>query len=152
MADELVNYIIDTPIHTKIEDIRKKTVNMPKEKLVERIQATTTELVKLQYQMREYSVLEWYETLGTRQKKLHNFFEEHVDELKKQSDGNNWVVLCDKEFEPSKIIKGFKKFNDDTDVWIGFIPNAKKVEKVTKEYSKLRLEGMLYTPLFFVSK
>jgi hypothetical protein len=153
MADALANYIVDVPIHTKINDIRQKVTDMPKEKLVERIQATTTELVKLQYMMREYSVLEWYEKLGDRQKDLHDFFEKHVGDIKAQAGSNyNWVVLSDKEFKSEKHIKEIKRFDEDIDVWVGFLTTSKKVEKATKDYSDLKLQGMLFTPLFSVSK
>lgn len=152
-ADQLAAYIVDTPIHTKISDIRKKRDDMTKEKLVQRIQAVTTELVKLQYTMREYSVLEWYDKLGDRQKVLHDTFEHHVEEFKKMAQQGdqkfNWIVLSDREFVPTKHIKNYQTFND---IWIGFIANMKKVEKTTKEYSTQKLEGMMFTPLFSVSK
>lgn len=150
-SDQLATYIIDTPIHTKVSDIRKKRDTMSKEKLVERIQAVTTELVKLQYTMREYSVLDWYDKLGDRQKVLHDYFEHHVEEFKKMAQPKhyNWIVLSDREIEPYKHIKDIQKYND---FWIGFVSNIKHVEKATKEYSELRLNGMMFTPLFSDSK
>lgn len=153
MANELSNYIVDVPIHTKIADIEKKMSELPKEKLVERIQATTTELVKLQYMMREYSVYEWYEKLGEKQKELHDFFENRASDIKNTVDKKyNWVVLSDREIESSVNIKDIKKYSKDDDIWIGFLTNSKKVEKAVKEFTELRLKGMLFVPLFSVSK
>lgn len=152
MADKLANYIVDTPIYTKVDDIRKKTIDMPREKLIERIQATTTELVKLQYTMREYSILEWFDSLNDRQKALHMFFEQHAERFKKESNDKNWLVLSDHDFEVVENITIKGRFDDNTDIWYGFIDNASDVEAISEEYYEMKLDGMLYTPLFSISK
>lgn len=153
MANELTNYIVDTPVHTKIEDIKKKMSDLTIDKLVERIKATTSELVKLQYMMREYSVLQWYEKLGERQKKLHGVFENNVESIKALvGEKYNWVVLSDTEIEVTEKIRNVSKFDDGGNVWIGFLETSNDVEEAIKTSVDDKLEGMLFTPIFSVSK
>lgn len=151
MSEQLANYIVDVPIYTKIADIEKKVATMSKEKLIQRIQATTTELVKLQYLMREYSVLDWYYSIGDRQKVLHGFFEENIDVIKKGAGSlYNWVVLSDNELTQDDRIIGSTKFDKDTDVWIGYLTSDVEVQQVVDRFSSENVDvnGILFTPLF----
>lgn len=150
MTDKLVQHIVDAPIYTKISVIRKKLDDLPHEKLIERINAVTCELVKLQLQVREYAVLDWYDKLNPRQKAIHDFFEEHSQFfIDKAGTKYNWVVMSDKEFKGTRRVRDVKRFSDDVDMWYGY---SKKGEKAPDDFTDEQLEGMLFTPLFSVTK
>jgi hypothetical protein len=151
MASELVHLISDTPILTKIADLEKMAIELPKNKLVEKIQAVTTELILLQFKMREHLILDWYTKLNDRQKLLHLFFEEKIDSIKRNAKSNNWVVISDCWFESDSIVENIDKYND-YDIWVGFIDTSDNVEKATCEYHNDELDGMLFIPLFSINK
>ena len=58
-VNNLVNKVVNEAIETPIAILKERIKETPKEQLVEKIQATTTELIKLQYNLREYSIVEW---------------------------------------------------------------------------------------------
>jgi hypothetical protein len=151
MASELIQHITDTPIMTKIADLEKMAIELPKNKLVEKIQAVTTELILLQFKMREHAVLDWYTKLNDRQKLLHLFFEENIDSMKLKANSDNWVVISDTWFESENIVKNIEKYNDH-EIWVGFIDTSDNVEKATCEYHNDELDCMLFSPLFSINK
>lgn len=152
MASELAKHVIDIPIMTKMATLKEMATHTPKESVVNKIQAVTTELVMLQYKLREYAVLEWYENkLNDRQKELHNFFEKHIEPLKLKAQHDNWVVLSDHKFKVTPYITNTDQYSGNS-IWYGFINNIKNVDNTTKEFNDTNLEGMLFVPLFSVNK
>lgn len=105
----LVDIIVNNTIETPIAEIREKCKATPREEVIEKINALKVELVKLQYQLREYSILEWYDNeLDDSRKHLHDVFERNRDFFKAGSRGENWLVLSTNIPAHSKGFEEFK--------------------------------------------
>lgn len=148
MSSTIVDDITKKPIQAKITDIRKNIESFPKEKLVERINKVTMELTMLQYRLREYATYEWYQKLNDLQKAMHDFYEEHYDEIKLFSRGNNWVVISDREITESSVLNK----RDMDGFWFAYIPTMENVKSLIKEYTDDELEHLLFSPIFDVTK
>lgn len=144
MSDKITQQLIDHPVATKIADIRKMAEKNSKESIIDRLKATSAELLLLQYRMRELSVLEWYDSLCDRQKKIHDFYEKHCDYFKKAAGNYNWVVLADYNIETMEMVE----YND---MWYCYVSDTKHVEKITEAMTADELNGVLCTPIISMS-
>mgnify|MGYP000509168170 CR=1 FL=1 len=149
MSEKITQQIIDCPVTTTIADIRKMMEKHSKESIVDRIKATTAELLLLQYRMREYAILEWYDSLSERQQKIHMFYEKHYEEFKKRAGNNNWVMLVDNIDTIENV--SVSKFDDNVDMWICYVHDNDAVETIAATIGDIKHEGVMFCPMFSVS-
>jgi hypothetical protein len=152
-VNNLVNKVVNEAIETPIAILKERIKETPKEQLVEKIQATTTELIKLQYNLREYSIVEWYENeLDDRRKHLHDVFERNREFFKAGANGDNWLAICNSTKTPANV-KGFEEFNGtDADnqgpYWFAYFKDPTSLNRVIDSMRKRDTNKLLCVPLF----
>lgn len=149
---DLVNIVVNNTIETPIAEIRKKCAETTREDLIEKMNAHKMEMIKLQYQLREYSILEWYDNeLDELRKHLHDVFERNRDFFKSGSRGENWLVLS--TCNPTHI-KGFEEFKGSSEAdnqgpyYFKYYADGKEVAVAIDKMRKRDTNKVLVVPLF----
>jgi hypothetical protein len=146
-VNAVVNDVIETPIQTLIE----KTKDVTMDQLLERIHALTAELIKVQFEMREHAVVEWYQDeLDDLRKHLHCVFERNRAFFKTGSRGQNWVSIM--TTNPQRV-EGFEEFlgGEEDDQGPYYFKYYKNNEDMNGTIDKMRLRDthkMLCVPMF----
>ena len=152
-VNQLVNRVVNQVIETPIAVLQEKVKETPKEEIIERIQAVTAELIKLQYTLREYSIVEWYEKeLDERRKHLHDVFERNRDFFKAGADGDNWLAICNTAKAPVNV-KGFEKFlgteaDDQGPYWFAYFKDQEDLNKVIDDMRRRDTNKLLCVPIY----
>jgi hypothetical protein len=98
---KLMQTLTENTIDTPIDVLKERVATESREEIIKKLNAMYTEMVKLQYRLREYATVEWYDTLDDRRKSLHGVFEQNREFFKKGSGEKNWLFLS--ELKPEKI-------------------------------------------------
>jgi hypothetical protein len=149
----LVNKIVNDVIETPIAELKKRVKETPREKLLERYQALAAEMLKLQYNLREYSIVDWYENeLDDRRKHLHDVFERNREFFKAGAGTDNWLALCNTAKPPANV-KGFEKFDgqavdDQGPYYFAFFKDQVSLNKVIDDMRRRDTNKLLCVPIF----
>lgn len=116
LMEKLTRNTIDTPIDV----IKERIAKTPRADVVKELNATYTQLMRLQYNLREYAIVEWFNTLDSRRQELHYLFEKNREFFKCKANGSNWLYLSDVEcggidteiFEEARHFAFFKDSDD----------------------------------------
>lgn len=132
-------------IETPIDVLRERVADEPREEIVKKLNAMYTEMVKLQYRLREYATVEWYDSLDDRRKNLHDVFEQNRDFFKKGADKKNWLFLTD--IEP-KHVKVEKIDHADKTYYFTFMEDTQSMEATIAKMRTREVNKCLCVPLF----
>ena len=152
-VNKLVNKVVNEVIETPIAVLKEKIKETPREEIVDRIQAMTSELIRLQYSLREYSIVDWYDNeLDDCRKKLHDVFERNRDFFKSGANGDNWLALCGTSKKPVNV-KGFEEFlgtsgDNNGPYWFCYFKDAETLNKAIDMMRKRDTNKLLCVPLF----
>lgn len=136
-------------IETPIEVLKERISDMPREDVVAKLNAMYSEMVKLQYRLREYATVEWYDTLDDRRKGLHNLFEKNREFFKGGSEGKNWLFISD--VKPKHL--STEVFTDDgPDYYFTFFADTDAMNKTLDKMRTREVNKCLCTPLFKVDQ
>lgn len=143
--DELSKKIVSDAVETPVAVILERCKEVPREQVVEKIQALAHDLLRLQYTLREYSVAEWYEKeLDDERRQMHDVFEEGRDMFKKQSNGKNWLIMSSVPF-PSDV--GHAKEYKEKYYFV-FAKTQNDVQEFLKRLPESFTNHILCVPLF----
>jgi hypothetical protein len=139
---------VDT-IETPIEVLKERIVVMPRQDVVDNLNALYSEMVKLQYRLREYAIVEWYDALDDRRKILHNIFEKNRDFFKNESGGKNWLFIAD--VKPKSIHTEVVK-DGNIDYYFTYFVDNDEMKVMLDKMRTREVNKCLCTPLFKVNK
>lgn len=151
--NELVNKIVRDVIETPIAVLKGKVKETPKSEVIEKFNAITAELLRLQYTLREYSIVEWYENeLDDRRKHLHDVFERNREFFKAGAGGDNWLAICNTPNPPANV-SGFEKFlgtaaDDQGPYYFAYFKDQEALNKVLDNMRKRDTNKLLCVPIF----
>jgi glutamine phosphoribosylpyrophosphate amidotransferase len=147
---DIVNIVVNDTIETPIAVLQARCAIESREVLTERLHASVSEVIKLQYQLREMSIVDWYEGQDPLRQHLHQVFERHREFFKAGSNGDNWLAIATKQ---SKEYNGFEQFNgmvEDTEGPYSFM-YFQTTDDMVAVIDKMRLRDtnkLLCTPLY----
>ena len=152
-VNQLVNKVVNDVIETPIAVLKERIKETSKDEIVQRIQAVTAELIRLQYSLREYSIVEWYDNgLDDRRKGLHDVFERNREFFKSGADGDNWLALCGTPKPPANI-KGFEEFlgreeDDQGPYWFCYFKDAETLNRAIDKMRRRDTGKLLCVPIY----
>lgn len=138
-------------IETPIDILKDRIVKVPRQEIVDKLNALYSEIIKLQYCLREYAIVEWYNTLDDRRKRLHDIFEKNRDFFKQSSEGKNWLFLSDINSKDLST-KIFDDKNSENEVYFTFFEDNETMKKALDNMRTSEVNKCLCTPLFNVNK
>lgn len=146
-VSSIVNAVVNDTIDTPIAVLKERYKDVDPEDVVSMLNATISEMIKLQYKLRELSIIEWYDKLDDSRKHLHDVFERNREFFKAGAQSDNWLALSYKSFN------GYEQFNgleaDDKGPY--HFKYFKNTEEMTDSMDRMRQRDVykvLCTPLF----
>lgn len=153
-VSNIVNKVVNEVIETPIAVLKEKVKDTTKEDILERIHAVTSELIRLQYSLREFSIVEWYDNeLDDRRKHLHDVFEQKREFFKAGANGDNWLAITNADKAPANI-NGFEKLEKQDDQGPYYFAYFKDTDALNVALTKMRTRDknkLLCVPLFKAS-
>ena len=152
-VNQLVNKVVNEVIETPIAVLKERVKTTPREQVIEKIQAVTAELIKLQYTLREYSMVEWYDKeLDDRRKHLHDVYERNREFFKAGANGDNWLAICNPSKSPANV-NCFEEFlggesDDQGPYYFAFFKDAESLNKVIDDMRRRDTNKLLCVPIF----
>lgn len=145
LTEKVVRDTIETPIKVLIQQVKEQS----KEELIEEMNALAAEMIKLQYKLRTYSVVEWYNTLDDLRKHLHDVFEENRDFFKACSKGDNWMCISTVKIPVDDPVEFNGKEGDTRGpYYIGFFKSQEEMNKCIDKMEDSDTEYILCLPIF----
>lgn len=145
---ELMEKLTVSAIETPIDVLKERVSETPRQEIVDRLNALYSEMIKLQYRLREYATVEWYDTLDDRRKHLHDVFEKNREFFKEGSGGKNWLFLSD--VKPKHLTT--ETLDDEGEVYFTFFNDNETMNKALDNMRTREVNKCLCTPLFNVEK
>jgi hypothetical protein len=146
---DLMRVLTENAIDTPINVLKEKIALEPREEVETKLNAIYSEMIKLQYRLREYATVEWYDTLDDRRKKLHGVFEVNRDFFKTGSKGKNWLFLTD---TAPKRITTETMTDGDVDYFFMFFEDTSAMEDTLAKMRTREVNKCLCVPLFKATK
>lgn len=114
---DLGTALASAPVEAPIDVLLARCASMPKEDVIQQMQRASRELLVLQYRLREHALVEWFQSMDEDRKRLHRMFEDVRPELKRESNGRNWVILSLEQALPEQenLNDLWYAFDGDTD-------------------------------------
>lgn len=144
---QLMQTLTVNAIETPIRVMKEKIASESRQEVVNKLNALYTEVIKLQYRLREYATVEWYDTLDERRRRLHDVFEENRDFFKDGSKGKNWLFLTD--VSPQRI-KVDTMEHDGHEYFFAFFGETAQLETSLNGMRTREANKCLCVPLFHV--
>lgn len=146
-VSSIVNAVVNDAIETPMSVLIERTEKCSKDEILERYRATMSEMIKLQYRLREYSIVDWYKNeLDDLRRNLHDVFEKNRDFFKAGSKGDNWLLLSNVNIER---VNELEEFNDGENVYyFAYFSTQDKVNECIDNMRKKDTYKVLCVPLF----
>jgi hypothetical protein len=160
-VNQIVNHVVNDIILTPIDVLIERSKTTTRGELIERLNATSAELIKIQYQLREMAVVAWYQEQDDLRQHLHHVFERHIDFFKagsvagvKEGDKpDNWLILSTQQTKPIKGVEEFigGKLDDRGPYYFTYFKDQETMKNVIDKMRVRDQNKMLCVPLFKAS-
>jgi hypothetical protein len=157
-VNQIVNHVVNDIIVTPIDVLIERAKTTTRGELIERLNATSAELIKIQYQLRELAVVAWYQEQDALRQHLHHVFERNIEFFKAGSVAgtkagdkyDNWLILSTKQSKPINDIEEFigGKLDDQGPYYFTYFKDQETMKPVIDSMRVRDQNKMLCVPLF----
>lgn len=124
---------------------RKDIEKTPTIELEEQLRVYACEILKIQQKLKDRTILNWYDSLSSNHKSIHDFFEvNNNDIVEKAPDNAKWVAISMKEIQHHDMT--LKKY-DLCDLWYAYFDNVDTMYNVIDGITQEELEFIMFLPI-----